>query len=90
MFSDVTRERAADEAREAFLGVLSHELRTPVTAIYGGSMLLARHRQEVPESLEPVVDDVAAESLRLLRLVEDLLSSPASSAASRSRRASPC
>ena len=73
VFSDVTRERAADEAREAFLGVLSHELRTPVTAIYGGSMLLARHRSEVPESLEPVVDDVAAESLRLLRLVEDLL-----------------
>jgi signal transduction histidine kinase len=73
VFTDVTRERAEDEAREAFLGVLSHELRTPVTAIYGGSMLLARHRHEVPESLEPVVDDVAAESLRLLRLVEDLL-----------------
>jgi signal transduction histidine kinase len=73
VFSDVTSERAADEAREAFLGVLSHELRTPVTAIYGGSMLLARHRQEVPETLEVVVDDVAAESLRLLRLVEDLL-----------------
>jgi signal transduction histidine kinase len=73
VFSDVTRERAADEAREAFLGVLSHELRTPVTAIYGGAMLLARHRHEVPEALEPVMDDVAAESLRLLRLVEDLL-----------------
>jgi signal transduction histidine kinase len=73
VFSDVTSERAADEAREAFLGVLSHELRTPVTAIYGGSMLLSRHRHEVPEALEPVVEDVAAESLRLLRLVEDLL-----------------
>ncbi|HET7829131.1 MAG TPA: GAF domain-containing protein, partial [Candidatus Limnocylindrales bacterium] len=73
VFADVTSERAADEAREAFLGVLSHELRTPVTAIYGGSMLLARHRHEVPETLEVVVDDVAAESLRLLRLVEDLL-----------------
>jgi len=73
VFSDITQERAAAEAREAFLGVLSHELRTPVTAIYGGSMLLARHRDQVPETMEPVVDDVAAESLRLLRLVEDLL-----------------
>ncbi|HEX5827122.1 MAG TPA: PAS domain-containing protein [Candidatus Limnocylindrales bacterium] len=73
VFSDVTRERAATEAREAFLGVLSHELRTPVTAIYGGSMLLARHRHEVPEALDPIVEDIAAESLRLLRLVEDLL-----------------
>jgi len=73
VFSDITQERAAEDAREAFLGVLSHELRTPVTAIYGGSMLLARHRDQVPATLEPVVDDVAAEALRLLRLVEDLL-----------------
>jgi signal transduction histidine kinase len=36
-------------------------------------MLLARHRNEVPAALDPVVEDVAAESLRLLRLVEDLL-----------------
>ncbi len=27
--------------QEAFLGVLSHELRTPVTTIYGGAQLLA-------------------------------------------------
>lgn len=73
VFTDVTRERAAAEAREAFLGVLSHELRTPVTAIYGGSVLLARHRGDVPAALDAVVEDVAAESLRLMRLVEDLL-----------------
>ncbi|HET7169813.1 MAG TPA: histidine kinase dimerization/phospho-acceptor domain-containing protein, partial [Candidatus Limnocylindrales bacterium] len=31
---------AAGTLREAFLGVLSHELRTPITSIYGGSQLL--------------------------------------------------
>ncbi len=68
---DVTQARAARAARDAFLGVLSHELRTPITTIYGGSELLERglsrgRRQEV-------IADIRAESERLVRLVEDLL-----------------
>ena len=39
---DVTAARNARNVRDAFLGVLSHELRTPVTTIYGGSEMLAR------------------------------------------------
>ena len=37
---DVTAARNARVVRDAFLGVLSHELRTPVTAIYGNSEIL--------------------------------------------------
>ncbi|MBA2570249.1 MAG: PAS domain S-box protein, partial [Chloroflexi bacterium] len=37
---DVTASRAAQAAREAFMGLLSHELRTPITTIYGGTRLL--------------------------------------------------
>ena len=43
---DVTDMRAAQAARDAFLGVLSHELRTPITTIYGGSELLQRGLDE--------------------------------------------
>lgn len=39
---DVTEERSARTLRDAFIGVLSHELRTPITTIYAGSKLLAR------------------------------------------------
>ena len=39
---DVTRAREAEAAREAFLGVLSHELRTPVTTIFGYAKVLQR------------------------------------------------
>ena len=68
---DVTQARAARAARDAFLGVLSHELRTPITTIYGGSELLQRGLE--PERREEVITDIRVESERLARLVEDLL-----------------
>jgi len=68
---DVTQARAARAARDAFLGVLSHELRTPITTIYGGSELLQRGLE--PDRREEVISDIRIESERLARLVEDLL-----------------
>ena len=67
-------ERRSAELREAFVGVISHELRTPITTIYG----LARVLRQRGESLDPVaradaIADIEAESDRLYRLVEDLL-----------------
>jgi PAS domain S-box-containing protein len=68
---DITDARTAQVAREAFIGVLSHELRTPITTIYGGSELLVRGLSD-PQRSE-IVADIRAESERLARLVEDLL-----------------
>jgi GAF domain-containing protein len=69
---DVTQSRQAQKLREAFIGVLSHELRTPITTIYGGTRVLAR--PSVPEQTRRDVSaDVIAEAERLHRLVEDLL-----------------
>jgi len=58
--------------REAYLDILSHELRTPVTMIYGGAQLLASLTLE-PERRRALAADVSAEADRLYRLVEDLL-----------------
>jgi len=68
---DVTQARAERAAREAFLGVLSHELRTPITTIYGGSQLLERGLDRGRRG--EVISDIRVESERLVRLVEDLL-----------------
>jgi signal transduction histidine kinase len=68
---DITSDRAGRAARDAFMGVLSHELRTPVTTIYGGSQLLDRKLDD--ERRAEVVSDIQVESERLARLVEDLL-----------------
>jgi PAS domain S-box-containing protein len=69
---DVTERRQADDIRDVFIGMLSHELRTPVTAIYGGSQLLRRpHLSD--EVRRDIVDGIVGESERLERLVENLL-----------------
>lgn len=74
MIRDVTQERAADDAREAFVGVLSHELRTPVTTIVGMARLLGRTAIERDEhTRHDLIDDIAFEAERLDRLIEDLL-----------------
>jgi K+-sensing histidine kinase KdpD len=58
--------------RQAFLDILSHELRTPVTTIYGGAQLLAK-RELKGERRRAVAEDVRIEADRLYRLVEDLV-----------------
>jgi PAS domain S-box-containing protein len=68
---DISGQLAARAARDAFMGVLSHELRTPITTIYGGSELLERGLDEAHQA--EVIADIRSESERLVRLVEDLL-----------------
>jgi signal transduction histidine kinase len=70
---DITPARQARAQREAFLGILSHELRTPITTIYAGSKVLARDEGMVSETSRELASDISAEAERLFRLVEDLL-----------------
>jgi GAF domain-containing protein/two-component sensor histidine kinase len=74
VFRDVTAFRQGQALREAFLGLLSHELRTPVTTIYGGASVLARPGAALdPATSNEILVDIASEADRLYRLVEDLL-----------------
>jgi K+-sensing histidine kinase KdpD len=67
-------EQRNREFRDAFIGVISHELRTPITTIYGMSHLLReRHRSMDVERIGQHLGDIEAESDRLRRLTEDLL-----------------
>jgi PAS domain S-box-containing protein len=69
---DVTDTRNARAVREAFAGILSHELRTPVTTIFGGSEMLLRGGL-AEAAKQDLYEDIRAESDRLYRLVENLL-----------------
>jgi len=70
---DVTEARRAHDFREAFLGMLSHELRTPVTSIHAAATLM-RTRDHLEATVkEGLVADIAEEADRLMGLVEDLL-----------------
>jgi PAS domain S-box-containing protein len=67
-------ERRAGEFREAFIDVISHELRTPITTILGATEILSRPgRVTDPDVRMAILADARAESERLYRLVEDLL-----------------
>ena len=70
---DITAARQARAQREAFLGILSHELRTPITTIYAGSKVLAREEPLDAATSHELARDISAEAERLFRLVEDLL-----------------
>ena len=69
---DITERKQVDELRDVFVGMLSHELRTPVTAIYGGSQVLRRDHVDEATRQE-IIGDIISESERLERLVENLL-----------------
>jgi K+-sensing histidine kinase KdpD len=55
------------------MGVLAHELRTPITTIYAGSAVLARDEDLLPAMRRELAADVYHEAARLFRAVEDLL-----------------
>ena len=74
VLSDVTWRHEADQIRDRFLGVLSHELRTPVTSIYGGTqLLLGRGARLDPETRNELLVNVAGEAERLQRMIENLV-----------------
>jgi PAS domain S-box-containing protein len=71
---DVTEQRQREAVRETFIGVLSHELRTPITTIFGGTRLLSRDDNGLDEATRrEIFGDVADEAERLKRLVEDVV-----------------
>jgi signal transduction histidine kinase len=69
---DISERKHGEELRDMFIGMLSHELRTPVTAIYAGGQLLLRDGLDGATRAE-VMADVVAEAERLERMVENLL-----------------
>ena len=73
---DVTAQVRAVRARDEFLSIAAHELRTPVTGIAMGAQLLARRvaRGDVAgERLERVVETIYKETGRLSALTDELL-----------------
>jgi len=66
--------RQANFAKDEFLGLISHELRTPVTTIYGGLRIMHTHRELLEgDQADELIESMADEGVRLVRLIEDLL-----------------
>ena len=72
--ASVRRLRELDQLKDAFLGTISHELRTPITAI-GGFVRLLRDRwtQVTDEQRLEFLERIQRNSISLGLLVDDLL-----------------
>lgn len=71
-FRDVTRETEVERMKSAFLSMAAHELRTPMTSIYGFIELLM-HRRLTPERQKEVVETVHRQSGLMISIVNELL-----------------
>jgi NtrC-family two-component system sensor histidine kinase KinB len=72
---DVTRLRAADEAKGAIVSTISHELRTPLTSLRMAINLLSGDKiGPVNEKQKSLLGAASVESDRLYRIIENLLS----------------
>lgn len=70
---DVTDLKRADRIRRDFVANASHELRTPLTAVRGYAETLRDGALSDPETARRFVDMIHKHTLRLQRLVDDLL-----------------
>lgn len=66
-------ERMSSERMRQFIADASHELRTPITSIYGFIEVLQRGAMNNPKQLELSLKAMAQESTRMKSLVESLL-----------------
>lgn len=75
VFQDITRLREAEQLKDDFLSLVSHEFRTPLTAIRGGARLLVSEGERLDrDSRTDLLNDVANESDRLDRMLTNMLS----------------
>lgn len=66
--------RSANAAKDEFLSLVSHELKTPLTTIRGNASVLFRHKDKLDaESRNGALADIVADSERLHRIIENLL-----------------
>ena len=69
---DVTEKAKAEKVRAEFSANVSHELKTPLTSIYGYAQML--HQGMVaPEDTRRFAGVIETESRRLIQLVEDIM-----------------
>jgi len=69
---DVTEKESREELRREFTSNVSHELKTPLTTIYGISDMLAGGIVK-PEDVKEFSEKIKTEASRLITLIDDIL-----------------
>jgi signal transduction histidine kinase len=73
-FRDVTAERRLDEEKNDFVATISHELRTPMAAVYGAAQTLLRRDVDfTPAQSRELLEMIASQAARLSQITEEVL-----------------
>ena len=72
LFLDVTEKARSEKMRHEFTANVTHELKTPLTTIFGFAELMANGLVK-PEDIVGVAEMVKKESDRLISLIEDIM-----------------
>jgi PAS domain S-box-containing protein len=73
-FRDLTAERRLDEQKSDLIATISHELRTPMAAVYGAAeTLLAREDVLDRGRRRELLEMIAAQALRLRKITDEIL-----------------
>ena len=72
-FHDITRLRKLEEVRKDFVANVSHEIKTPITAIRGFAETLLEGALDDKENAVKFLESIKNNSERLNSLVDDLL-----------------
>jgi signal transduction histidine kinase len=89
LIAAMTRQRELDELKNEFIAVISHELRTPVSSVYGCAVTL-EERSVDDELRGRLIGIIRRESARLAKLVEDVLWASRLDAKKTNRSVEPC
>ncbi len=74
VFNDITRLRQVEKIRKDFVANVSHELKTPITAIRGSAeTLIDLEKAGTREDYQRFLDIILKNTNRINRIVEDLL-----------------
>lgn len=74
IFRDITKEKELEKAKDDFVLLASHQLRTPMTAIKGFlSMIIGGDYGEVPEKMAKPLHEIANASERMIALINNIL-----------------
>ena len=73
-FRDVTAERRLEAEKSDFIATISHELRTPMAAVFGAAETLLRRGDELPpERPRQLLEMIATQAARLGQITEEVL-----------------
>lgn len=72
---DITKQKAVEEQKDAFIGIASHELKTPITTMKAFAQILRKRFAEKGDKKDTyLLKNINEQADRLTNLVNDLLS----------------